>query len=655
MNFKVFVSLLIIISISSSASAGKFSFTRQPIEKVEINGNLTFTDSHLKSFLLTKENRWFNIFGKRRISQTNLIVDSGQIERFYGREGFLFTKVTPSANFYKSDSAKAVVTFNVVEGKRVYADKLEIVGGLPKLNSSLDKFTKKIKINEPVNDDAVKAAGQAIRDFYGDNGYALAKVEQNYLFSADSAKAIIKYAIAESSLVYNGDITIAREGRPVTDDNIMFRELRTKKGSIYNRSLNIESQQRLYSTGLLKFVALKRTGDLRFDDAQERWVTDFRLVISERKPNFVNFRTGVEQDPDFNSVFTTSASWGNRSLWGSGRKLIMNVSNSLKLIANGTGNEPDTTGPSSFADLFSIHSIEPVKWAIGLNYVEPWFLGYRMPLTMAILYEPRNKNPIINKYYDRVSGEPSLAREINRYTNIKFSGKVEFVNIHDVSAADQEYFRQEGDNSVRRQLSFYGQRDTRDNILIPQRGSYSYFSFDFVGNFLGGDFSFVKSEFYWSRFNRLFGDNIVASRFRIGVLKEMGATGGSSADDRFTLGGANTVRGYAENSLGPKWTAADSVAADLIGLPKGGKLMLLGNLEIRRSLFWRFGGAAFTDIGSVSYDMKDFKLNKIESSAGFGLHFFTPIGPIRFDWAVRLKKQLDLGESGWDLAILYAF
>jgi outer membrane translocation and assembly module TamA len=60
-------------------------------------------------------------------------------------------------------------------------------------------------------------------------------------------------------------------------------------------------------------------------------------------------------------------------------------------------------------------------------------------------------------------------------------------------------------------------------------------------------------------------------------------------------------------------------------------------------------------MGSVSYDMKDFKLNKIESSAGFGLHFFTPIGPIRFDWAVRLKKQLDLGESGWDLAILYAF
>jgi len=644
---------LIITLIFSLASAKNFSFTRQPIKKVEINGNLTFTDSHLKGLLLTKENRWFNIFGKRRISQTNIIVDSGQIKRFYGREGFLFTEVSSTADFYRGDSTKAVATFYIIEGKRVNADALVIAGGLPELNSSLKKFTKKIKIDGPVNDDAVKAVGLAIRDFYGDNGYALAKVEQGYLFSDDSTTVIIQYAIAESSLVYNGDITIAREGQPVTNDNIMLRELRTKTGSIYNRSLNIESQQRLYSTGLLKFVALKRTGDIRYDE-QGREVTDFRLVLSERKPNFINFRTGVEQDPDFNAVFTTSASWGNRSLWGSGRKLIMNVSNSLKLISEGTGNKPDTV-PSSFADLFSVNTIEPVKWAVGLNYVEPWFFNYRMPLTLTILYEPRNKNPIIHKFFDRISGESSLARELNRYSNIKFTARVEFVNIHDVSQADQEYFRQEGDNSVRRRLSFYGQRDTRDNILIPQRGSYSYVSVDYVGHYLSGDFSFIKGEFYWSRFSNLFGDNIIASRFRIGVLEELGDRAGSSADDRFTLGGANTVRGYSENSLGPKWTSADSVATDLIGLPKGGKLMLLSNLEIRRSLFWRFGGAAFTDIGSVSYNIKDFKMNKIESSAGFGLHFFTPIGPIRFDWAFRIKKQLDLGDSGWHLTILYAF
>jgi len=654
MNFKTIVSLLIIITFASTAAAKNFSFIRQPIKKVEINGNQAFSDSRLKSLLLTKENRWFNIFSKRRISQTNLLIDSSQIKRFYGREGFLFTQVSGVANYDSDDSTNAMAAFNIIEGKRTYVDTLEILGGLPQLNSSLEKITKKIIIHQPVNDDAVKAATFAIRDFYGDNGYALAKVEPGYLYSDDLSEVTIQYVIAESSLVYNGDITIVREGQPVTDDGILLREMRVKKGDVYNRSLNIESEQRLYSTGLLKFVALKRSGEIR-NDEPGRWITDFRLVLSEQKPNFVNFRTGVQQDPDFNAVFTTSASWGNRNLWGTGRKLIMNVSNSLKLISKGTGSEPDTTVPSSFIDLFSVNAIEPVKWAVGLNYVEPWLLNYRMPLTLAILYEPRNKNPLINKFFDRISGESSLARELNKYTNVKLSARVEFVNIHDVSAADQEYFRQEGDNSIRRQLSVYGQRDTRNNILIPQKGSYSYLSIDYVGNYLGGDFSFVKGEFYWSRFNNLFGDNIIASRFRIGLLEELGDGSGSSADDRFTLGGANTVRGYSENSLGPKWTETDNVAPDLIGLPKGGKLMLLSNLEIRRSLFWRFGGAAFTDIGNVSYNVKDFKLNKIESSAGFGLHFFTPIGPIRFDWAFRVKKQLDLGDGGWHLTILYAF
>jgi outer membrane protein assembly factor BamA len=216
-----------------------------------------------------------------------------------------------------------------------------------------------------------------------------------------------------------------------------------------------------------------------------------------------------------------------------------------------------------------------------------------------------------------------------------------------------------GDNTIRRRLSFYGQRDTRDNLLVPQRGSYSYVSVDYVGHYLGGDFSYIKSEFYWSRFKASLGENIIASRFRIGALKELGEKVGdderSSPDDRFTLGGANTVRGFSENYLGPKWTLEDNAPVEQIGLPKGGKLMLLANLELRRPLFWRFGGAAFVDVGNVFYNFDDIKISRIETTTGLGLHFFTPIGPIRLDGAVRVKKEFDLGEGRLHLTILYAF
>lgn len=650
MNFKTLLIFVIVVIISSFAEARDFSFRRQVIEKVEIDGNRYFSDSKIKKQLLTKPNRWHNIFSKRKLSRTNLKVDEQQLERFYAQNGFLFAEAQVEVGYFKDDSTRAVVRFDINEGRRVYVESLEVAGGLAELNARLYNITKKIQPGKPVNWDAVLAAGFKIRDYYADNGYPLASVRPEFLFLSDSSYVFIRYNIAESCFVYNDEISIAQDGSIKMNEDILSRELLVKSGNPYSRKLNIESQQRLYSTGLLKFVSLKRTGELRYM-YEDTAVVDLKLKVTCRKANFVNVRFGIKQHQDFNSVLQTSMRWGNRNLWGAGRKLIMEIRNGLQLTKRGE----EETRALKMKDLFSDLEFKPVMNALEINYVEPWFLNYRMPLSVMAVYEPRNKNPIINKYYDRLSGEVSLLREIDRYTNVRLSGRVEFVDIHDVKKEEEEDFRLEGDNSIRRRISVYGQRDTRDNILVPQKGSYSYVSLGYVGHYLGGDFSYIKGEFYWSRYRLFLGENIIASRLRIGMLEELGDNGRSGSEDRFTLGGAKTVRGFAENTLGPKWTTADNVGPSLIGLPKGGKLLLLANLELRRSLFWRFGGSAFVDIGNVFYKVKDFKPKKIVTTTGLGLQFFTPIGPLRFEYAFMLQKEFDLAEGSYHLTILYAF
>ncbi|MCP4581400.1 MAG: BamA/TamA family outer membrane protein [candidate division Zixibacteria bacterium] len=665
MNFKILIISFLIFLSSPLVLAKDFKFLKQPINKVEITGNRNIPDGKLKGLLLTKQNSWYNtwgIFGRRRISKTNLIIDSRQIKRQYGREGFLFAEVIYNTDYFAQDSSEVIANFIVEEGKKVIVDSLDVVGGIPELNKSLRKITDKVKINRAVNHDVVMATGFRIRDYYADNGYPVTKITSEYIFSDDSSRVVARYDIAESCYVHNGDITIVREGKPKTDDRVLLREVLVKSDNPYNRNLNYESQQRLYSTGLLKYVALRRADTLRYNQEVGRTYTDYRLVINERKANFINIRTGVERDPDFNAVFTTSLSWGNRSLWGTGRKLILNLSNSLRLYRPGEQDASDPEG-LSLAELvkFSELDVEPVKNSIGLNYIEPWFLNHRLPLSISVLYEPKNKNPIIKKFYDGLVGETSVARELNRFTNMRFSVRVEFVDIHGIKDTEARDYRTLGDNTIRRRLSFYGQRDTRDNILVPQRGSYSYVSVDYVGHYLGGDFSYIRGEFYWSRFQASLGENMIASRFRIGALRELGEDFAdqdrSSPDDRFTLGGANTVRGFGENSMGLLWDEGDEIDSTnaLYHQPKGGRLLLLANLELRRPLFWRFGGAAFVDVGNVFYHIDDFKLSRIETTAGLGFHFFTPIGPIRLDGAVRVKKKFDLGDSGYHLTILYAF
>jgi len=634
------------------AGARKFSYRRQIVKKVVIDGNTHFTDGQLKNQLLNKPNHWYNILSKRRLSRLNVETDQGQLKRYYNQRGYLFADVEASADYYKDDSSKAIVSFNISEGKISFVNSVKISGGLDTLNARLQKLLARIPLSQPINHDAVVATGFRLRDYYADNGYPLATVKSVYGYIGDSTWVNILYQIAESSYVYNGKIEIVQEGKQQTKEQVIRREVLIKSAEPYNRAKSIESQQRLYSTGLFKYVDLKRVGELQYS-RNDTALADIELRTIGRKPNFVNFNIGVGQQEYFNamlSVFQASVSMGSRNLWGLGRKLTFEAKTSLQLAKKN-----EMVRVLKFKDLFSDLRFKPVKNSISAGYTEPWFFGLRMPLSLNVIYEPHTKNPIINKYYDKLSGEISLVKDIDKYTSIKFSQLIEFVSIQGVKAQEAAILRLEGNNSMRRRFAVYGQRDTRDNAFIPQKGSYSYTSLDYVGHLLGGDFNFIKGEFYWSRYRLLGEANIVATRLRIGVLEELGANGRSSTEDRFTLGGAKTVRGFAENSIGPKWTAADSVGVDLEGKPKGGNVMLLGNLEIRRPLFWRIGGTAFVDAGNIFNRIADFRINKIVSSTGIGLQFFTPVGPINFEYAFVLQKQLDLAEGSYHLTILYAF
>ena len=220
MNFKIVIVLTIVIATSPFALAKEFSFKRQVIKKVEIIGNDSFSGSKLKKQLLTKPNRWHSIFSKRKLSRTNLRIDEQQLERFYSNNGFLFTEVKAEVDYCKDDSAKVIVGFNIAEDERVYIKSLELVGGLAELNKRLSDITKKIRPGEPVNRDAVLAAGYKIRDYYADNGYPLASVRPEFLFLSDSSHVVIHYDIAESCFVYNGEIMIAQDGSNQMNENI---------------------------------------------------------------------------------------------------------------------------------------------------------------------------------------------------------------------------------------------------------------------------------------------------------------------------------------------------------------------------------------------------------------------------------------------------
>jgi outer membrane protein insertion porin family len=212
-----------------------------------------------------------------------------------------------------------------------------------------------------------------------------------------------------------------------------------------------------------------------------------------------------------------------------------------------------------------------------------------------------------------------------------------------------EIYKEEQGINVRRKIILSGEKDTRDNIFIPLKGSFTRVHTEFVGGFLGGDNNFFKLILSWSRYNRLSKRNILnvlATRLKFGYLEGLSRKDYVPTFDRFYMGGASTIRGYKENNMGPK---------DESGTPTGGKIMVLGNLEYRRALFWKFGCTIFIDAGNIWDSAKDVKAKNIKLTSGLGIQFFTPVGPLRLDYGRQLpiKESPDTGR--FHLSILYAF
>jgi outer membrane protein insertion porin family len=181
---------------------------------------------------------------------------------------------------------------------------------------------------------------------------------------------------------------------------------------------------------------------------------------------------------------------------------------------------------------------------------------------------------------------------------------------------------------------------------VPTQGAVTRFSAQFYGKFLGGDKNFYKLVGEWSRYQRLDRWDIYAFRIKCGYARSTEEGDYIPSTDQFFLGGANTIRGYKENAVGPK---AEN------GEPTGGKFYFINNHEIRRQIVGKFWGSVFIDIGQNWSSIEVAKLKDVLVSAGIGLQYVSPLGPIRLDYGRRISwKPVDSG-GRFHITILYAF
>ncbi len=255
---------------------------------------------------------------------------------------------------------------------------------------------------------------------------------------------------------------------------------------------------------------------------------------------------------------------------------------------------------------------------------------FTLPLSTTVFLSRSREDVTEGSFLRFVSDKSTVTAEqrFRRGRTVQFSYGYQYERNHtfDPNANPDEPLRL--DVVVRQaRLTSTGLLDRRDDPFDATRGLLLSSTFEYGPEALGSDVRFIKyfgQQFY---FHRLGSVVVSASAFRFGVGRGFGGQD-LIPSDRFFAGGANTVRGYREDSLGP---------TDFLG-PIGGHALMIFNQEARFPIYRWLRGVGFFDAGNVFEHASDLSL-ELKTSVGLGLRLATPVGMFRVDFAVPLSSE----------------
>lgn len=174
--------------------------------------------------------------------------------------------------------------------------------------------------------------------------------------------------------------------------------------------------------------------------------------------------------------------------------------------------------------------------------------------------------------------------------------------------------------------------DRRDDPFSTRRGWFHASSFKYSPGQLGSDLKFARWLGQQSFYKEVGPGLVLAWNGLLGLAD--GFSQEIVPDERFFAGGGSSVRGYKDDSLGPR---------DIFEVNIGGEALLVMNNEVRFPIWNRFSGVAFVDAGNAFAEPSRIVLGQLEVGAGLGLRVGTPIGLLRFDFGIPVSRGGGLG------------
>ncbi len=636
------------------------------IKHIKIVGNTVFTDEELIEAFESDTTNWLSWYSQDdQYSKEKLNGDLEKLKSYYLDRGYVNADVESVQVTISNDKKDIYITANIQEGEQFKFGKQELTGNLIYEKETMQRYLLTTE-GATFSQNRIEQTSNTLKAVLANRGYAFAEIQPINEINEEDNTVDVTFFISPGKKVYVRRINFI--GNTKTKDEVLRREMRQFEGAWFSQALVDRSRLRLRQKPYFEEVEIETEQVPGTEDQ-----IDVNVTVKERNSGQFTFGLGFSQVSGLN--FSTSVSLQNLLGTGNTLSVAVNTSDFYKRLNLLYENPYFTDDGISLGYSVNFTNIDQGDANIAQYNSTNGSLGVQasFPITefdriyTSLAYERISLRANAGLTADAIVTD---LLDLGGYaftcqTTARPEDPADLPPLTGQCYTDGEIPPPTGEEGeliqvpfqYRRAFSLYKAqarwaRDSRNRFFNPTRGSYH--SIGFEASLPSSTAEFYKINL---RENILFPltDKLTLSlRGEIGYGDGYGDTEGLPFFENFFAGGVNSVRGYDDNTLGPKSLVGGALESEAgepttsrSGDPIGGSFKVVGSAEVvfptpfakessnAARLAW------FVDVGNVFDDVDSFEARELRMSTGIALKWQAPVGPIVISYAYPFNKDDD--------------
>jgi len=567
---------------------------RAKIKEIRIVGSNAFSESTLRNLFDLDTGGWLSWYTKSdQYSRAKLNADIETLRSYYLTRGYLEFRIDSTQVVISPDKQEISVAINVTEGERYVVSGVKLEGNYLGKDDEFKSLVA-IRPGQAYNADDVVQTTKAFTDYFGNFGYAFARVEARPEVDRVNNRVALVIQAEPSRRAYVRRINVAGNNR--TRDEVVRREFRQFESAWYDADKIRRSRDRVDRLGFFREVAVE-TQEIAGAPDQ----VDLTITVVERATGNLSLGAGYSSGDGLG----VTAGIKQENAFGSGNSLGIQVDTSK------------------------------INRTVVFNTTDPYFTVDGVSRSIDVYHRSISPYTATDSYKLVTTGASlRFGVPFTETDTVYFGAGVERTKIVpgvSLPAAYAAYGDRFGYSSNGVPLTIGWARDTRDSALVPNSGRYQRVNGEWG---VGGDTRYLSGSYQFQQYWPL------SKQYTLAFNGDLAYGKGLSGKPfplfkNFYGGGLGSVRGFEQGSLGER------------EITNGGSLGGNKKVNLNFEILTPFPGAGndrtlrmfgFFDVGNVFGEAQPMRLNELRASVGVGISWISPVGPLRLAIANPVRK-----------------